>query len=89
MKICPYCRNVMATGQTICDVCGETVPDVELVSKKAITLKAKKAPKQVPVEPRGNDSLSEKAYQRGKTAIIIASMGIILLGLVLSLLIFL
>ena len=89
MKICPYCRNVMATGQTICDICGETVPDVEMMSKKAITLKAKKAPEQIPTEPRADDSLSEQAYKRGKIAIIATSAGIIILGVVLALIIFL
>lgn len=88
MKICPYCRNVMATGQTICDICGETVPDVEMMSKKAITLKPRKAPEQIASKPTINDTEEEKKYQRGKIIITSISAGIVVLGIVLALLLF-
>lgn len=88
MKTCPYCRNIMATGQTICDMCGELVPDVEPTSKKSIALKPRKAPTQIQAQPVDNTA-SEKKYKMGLGLIIAGAGAIVIAGVIIALVIFL
>ena len=88
MKICPYCRNQMATGQTICDMCGETVLDVEMAAKKSIVLKPRKPPEQV-ANTMPDLQSSDKKYKTGLIILFIISGVIVLGGVALALMIFL